>query len=273
MTAPQRISGTASGRPVVVCLHGFMGRGADWRAVAAALGDAFDCRLPDLPGHDGHLPPWLAEGADFHRYCRRTWEALVPDLPQRFVLAGYSMGGRIAAALALQHPGRIAALVLEGAHPGLTDTASRQTRRRQDAAWIRRFQQAPWPDLLQDWYRQPVFADLDAATRRRFIDARAGHDPHTLARVLEAAGLAGQPDLRPQLAALKAPVFYIAGEKDTRFSALGEDLAARCPGVTLVKLKGLGHNCHARAPEAVAGVLARAARATPTEIIHPDESP
>ncbi|MFP4245237.1 MAG: 2-succinyl-6-hydroxy-2,4-cyclohexadiene-1-carboxylate synthase [Ectothiorhodospira sp.] len=273
MTAPQPTSGNRPPRPTLVCLHGFMGRGADWRGVVAALGDAFDCHLPDLPGHDGHLPPWLSAGADFATYCQGAWEALSPGLPQRFVLAGYSMGGRIAAALALRHPERIAALVLEGAHPGLEEPTARRERRQQDAVWARRFEHDPWPDLLEDWYRQPVFGDLDTTTRRRFIAARAVHDPRALARVLEAASLADQPDLRPGLAALEVPVFFIAGDRDTRFTALGEDLAARCPGITLVKLQGLGHNCHAQAPEAVAGVLARAARAARTEAIHPDENP
>ncbi|WP_238375964.1 2-succinyl-6-hydroxy-2,4-cyclohexadiene-1-carboxylate synthase [Ectothiorhodospira magna] len=241
-------------RPVLVLLHGFMGSGDDWASTAQYLSDQYHCLRPDLPGHGGQpLPPRLT----FTDYCHWCWQQLAPQLPPRFILAGYSMGGRIAARLAIEHPERIAALILEGAHPGLETRWARRTRRQQDALWVKRFTQDPWPAVLADWYQQPVFADLTPQRRADFIRVRSRQDPTALAQVLQAAGLGRQPNLRPGLARLSCPCVFIAGSRDTKFTALGQDLTRTCPRFELVKLDGLGHNCHAQAPHRVAAVIRR----------------
>ena len=68
------------------------------------------------------------------------------------MLAGYSMGGRLALALALRHPERVRALVLVSASPGLADAEERAARRAADDA----------------------LADADRGDRRRGVRARVG---------------------------------------------------------------------------------------------------
>ncbi|MBE0488260.1 MAG: 2-succinyl-6-hydroxy-2,4-cyclohexadiene-1-carboxylate synthase [Halomonas sp.] len=246
----------------LVLLHGFMGRGNDWNEVIKHLPPAIRCLAPDLPGHgDAPLDP-ADEHLPFDAYCERVWAGLTEQLPEHIALAGYSMGGRIAAWLAVRHPERVNALILEGAHPGLASSAERQARLDHDEAWARRLEQGPWPDVLEAWYRQPVFASLDDARRRAFIAARASQDPRQLARVLRAASLGHQPALIPGVAALGMPCRFIAGRRDEKFCALGERWSRGCPGLELVKLDGLGHNCHAEAPKTVAYLIHRTCRDT-----------
>lgn len=243
----------------LVLLHGFMGRSDDWKAVIAHLPAGVRCIAPDLPGHGHGHAPLAPTGAHrpFEAYCEQVWSGLEAQLPDRFALAGYSMGGRIAAWLAAQHSDRITALVLEGAHPGLNSPADRQTRLDHDETWARRLEQGPWPHVLDAWYRQPVFASLDDARRRNFIALRAPQDPQCLARALRAGSLGHQPPLIPGVAGLNIPRTFIAGRQDEKFSALGERWSQGCPGLELVKLDGLGHNCHAEAPEMVARIIHR----------------
>ena len=47
-------------------------------------------------------------------------------------LLGYSLGGRVALQLALDHPGRIRRLVLVSSGPGIADPAERERRRQRD---------------------------------------------------------------------------------------------------------------------------------------------
>ncbi|WP_200343003.1 alpha/beta fold hydrolase, partial [Halorhodospira halophila] len=209
------------------------------------------CWAPPLPGHDGALPP----ATTFEALVDTLWARLVPELPPRFALVGYSLGGRLALALADRYPHRLSALILEGAHPGLQDATAREERRRHDAAWAQRFETGPWQESLDAWYRQPVFADLSDPRRQALIQRRARHRPEHLAATLRAASLSGQPDLRPALRRLSAPCAYIAGKRDRKFSAIADSLAAQTPGLTVAKLDGVGHNCHAEAPEAVAAVI------------------
>jgi 2-succinyl-6-hydroxy-2,4-cyclohexadiene-1-carboxylate synthase len=249
--------------PAIVLLHGFMGTGADWTGVARFLQSHFHCLMPDLPGHEG-MPLELGSDPDpFAAYSALLWRRLEPLLPPRFALVGYSLGGRLALDLACRHPERIRALVLEGAHPGLSEAGERAQRAAADAAWIRRFESGPWPGALEDWYRQPVFASLSDEQRCAFVARRTRHSPGILAQVLRATSLARQPDRWDDLRRLPMPVGFLAGRQDGRFCAMGDRMARTRPALTLVKLDGLGHNCHALAPEAVAGFIHRMCTAEP----------
>lgn len=250
------MAGTSE-HPTVVMLHGFLGNGEDWGEVVRHLPPAFRCLTPDLPGHDGRPLDLGACGDPFAAYAERLWQGLEPRLPSRFALAGYSLGGRLALDLACRHPERVSALVLEAAHPGLVQDGEREERAASDATWARRFEREPWSRVLQDWYRQPVFASLSKEQRRAFVLRRSAQVPGILADVLCATSLARQPNRWNDLQRLAMPLGFIVGRRDVKFCAVGDRMARSVPNLTLVKLDGLGHNCHALAPEEVAGFIHR----------------
>jgi len=253
----------AAGHPTVVMLHGFLGTGGDWAGVARFLQPRFRCLLPDLPGHDGRpLDPVVGEDP-FAAYSEFLWRKLEPLLPPRFALVGYSLGGRLALDLACRHPHRISALMLEAAHPGLPLAGERAERAVVDADWARRFETEPWPRVLDDWYRQPVFASLSDEQRRAFIARRSAQLPGILSEVLRSTSLARQPNRWDDLPRLTMPIGFLVGRLDEKFCAVGDRMAGLVPHFTLVKLDGLGHNCHALAPEAVAGFIHRLCTAEP----------
>ncbi|HMR64804.1 MAG TPA: alpha/beta fold hydrolase, partial [Anaerolineae bacterium] len=112
-------------QPAIICLHGFMGNGADWLPLVKPWADRFYCLLPDLPGHGRHLSRSLAEPLTFDRLAdelAKFGESL--NLAQVGLL-GYSLGGRLALYTALKHPAKFASLILESANPGLTDESER----------------------------------------------------------------------------------------------------------------------------------------------------
>ncbi len=109
----------------LVLLHGFTHTGASWGAVIDRLGESYLPLAPDIRGHGS---------ASSHQPV--TLEAVIDDIsalaPRRFVLAGYSMGGRIALHVALALGARVQRLVLIGASPGIADPAQRAARRADD---------------------------------------------------------------------------------------------------------------------------------------------
>src|SRR5439155_9408893 len=83
----------------VVALHGFAGTGRTWDGVG------IDPIAPDLPGH--------GTAADVRPVSFEVCvERVLAAAPERFVLAGYSLGGRIALHVALAAPERVSRLVL-----------------------------------------------------------------------------------------------------------------------------------------------------------------
>jgi pimeloyl-ACP methyl ester carboxylesterase len=103
--------------PAVLFLHGFMGSSADWRESMAVLGDQTFSIAADLPGHGASLElapdSYSVDGAA--RAVIGILDGLEVDRP---IVAGYSMGGRLALYLALRYPSRCAGLFLESASPG-----------------------------------------------------------------------------------------------------------------------------------------------------------
>lgn len=237
--------------PWLVFLHGFSGCGQEWMAV----GERFS-RHPrlylDLPGHGGSSALYAR---DFNEVCLQLHATLVSYNIHKYWLVGYSLGGRIAMYDSCQKPAGLQGVVVESGHPGLTQAAAREARWLSDAQWAQRFRQEPLADVFADWYRQPVFAGLSAEQRRELVAIRCENSGAALATMLEATSLAVQPDLRPALRRGGFPFYYLCGEHDHKFRALGAELAAPC-----LLINDAGHNAHRENPDGTAASLAHILR-------------
>ena len=81
------------------------------------------------------------------------------------------------------------------------------------------------------------------------------NDPRGLAAVLRAIGTGAMEPLWDRLGDLTMPATVLAGERDPKFVALGERLAAALPEGRLVVVPGAGHGLPREAPEAVVTAL------------------
>ena len=188
-----------------LALHGFTQRGSMWDEVAALAGGEWS--TPDLPGHGGRPA------------C--SWEeavALVGGLlegvaPPR-CLVGYSMGGRLALAVALDHPSLVDRLVVVSAAAGIEEGADRQRRRAEDLALADRLEAMGVGAFVDEWLSRPLFAGLAARPpewRAADREARAGNDAAGLAAALRLLGQGAQPYLGDRLGELRMPVLLVAG--------------------------------------------------------------
>jgi len=237
--------------PWLVFLHGFAGDSREWMAV----GERFS-RHPrlyiDLPGHGGSSTIYAR---DFNEVSLQLHVTLFSYNILKCWLVGYSLGGRIAMFYACRHPAELEGVIVEGAHPGLTYSAAREARWLSDARWAQRFREEPLADVFNDWYRQPVFAGLTALQRQELVTLRSENSGMALAAMLEATSLAVQPDLRPALRRCHFPIYYLCGEHDHKFRALGAELAAPCQ-----LINDAGHNAHRENPGGAAACLAHILR-------------
>lgn len=239
------------GLPWLVFLHGFSGDAQEWQAVGEKL-SGFARLYLDLPGHGGSTDIHVSGFADVIALLRNT---LLSYNILNYWLVGYSLGGRIAMMAACQGMSGLGGLVVEGGHPGLQSDAERDARRRSDHHWAERFRHEALTDVFYDWYQQPVFASLNAQQREALVALRSQNNGETLAAMLEATSLAVQPDLRAALNAHAFPIYYLCGERDSKFCALAAELAA-----TRHVIRNAGHNAHRENPAGVVDSLAQILR-------------
>jgi 2-succinyl-6-hydroxy-2,4-cyclohexadiene-1-carboxylate synthase len=236
--------------PALVLLHGFTQTRQSWRRTVQALGaPGYRALVPDLPGHGQ-----AAQRTPSFDACTAYVRAL-GGRDGLFTLAGYSMGGRIAlhAALALQD--RLERLVLVGATPGIADAGEREARRAADDALADRIEQIGVEAFAAEWGAQPLFAGQSPRVAAAANADRLRNTASGLAGALRGLGTGVMDPLWDRLGELTIPVTLLVGERDEKFRAVAEQMAARLPDARVVVIDGAGHAAHLEAPQTVAHQL------------------
>jgi 2-succinyl-6-hydroxy-2,4-cyclohexadiene-1-carboxylate synthase len=233
------------GQPIVL-LHGFSGTARAWDRVVSELErERYRPAAVDLRGHGsaaGRRPVTFED-------CVRD---IVEQAPPRFVLAGYSMGGRIALRLALGHPDRVQRLVLVSASGSASERAR---RRRDDEAVANRIEAEGMEVFARRWAAQPLFSGQAPDVAAEAHADRMRNQSEGLAAALRGLGTGVMEPLWDRLGELAMPVTVVVGERDERFCAIGRRLAAGVQRGTLVAVPGAGHAVHLEAPGAVATAI------------------
>lgn len=225
-------------------LHGFTQTGASWDPLVPALAENHRVHRVELPGHGG--------SAEVRLDLTGTAAALA-DQVGRATYVGYSLGGRVALRLALDHPEAVERLVLVGATAGIGNTDERAARRTHDEELARSVEHDGVDAFLDRWLAQPLFAGLPPERAGR--EARRANTAAGLAASLRLSGTGTMDppwwDELPGLGATGIPVTVVAGERDAKFRALGARLAAGIgASAELVLVPDAGHACHLEQPAA-----------------------
>ncbi len=219
--------------------------------MVTALGERYRALAPDIRGHG-------------HASARRpvTLGGVLADLEAlegpRFTLAGYSMGGRIALHAALAMPDRVERLLLIGASPGLAAAAERAARREADERLADELERLPIGALARRWAATPVLAGQPPQVLAAAHADRLRSTPAGLAAALRGLGTGALDPVWDRLGELAIPVTLLVGERDEKFTAIGERMAASMPCARLERAAGAGHAVHLEAPELVAAAIAGA---------------
>ncbi len=209
-----------------------------WTAQARArAGTADIIAIPDFHGHDS-----IAGMAD----------AVLAAAPDRFALAGHSMGARVALEVVRRAPERVGALALldTGVHPRRPGEAeARQAL--VDLAWTEGM-----AALARRWLPPMLHPDrlADAALVGRLSAMVCRATPAVFEAQVRA--LLGRPDATMGLAAIRCPTLVLCGRQDGWSPpAQHEAMAAAIRGATLRIVEECGHMSTVERPEAVGDAL------------------
>jgi len=236
----------------VVLLHGFAGTRHGWDLVADRLDrERYTPLALDLRGH-----------GDARDERPIDFETVAADVaaaaPERFVLCGYSLGGRVALHVALAHPDRVSRLVLVASTAGMDDALLRAERRAADEQLAADLERGTIEEFAERWMRQPLFAGTPPAAAAHWRADVLRNEPAALAAALRGIGAGVMEPLWDRLPGLAMPAAIITGERDGRYAAIGRRLAAALPDARLLLVPGAGHGLPREAPQAVAAAIATA---------------
>lgn len=177
---------------------------------------------------------------------------ILDNAPERFALAGLSMGGYIALEIMRQASSRVAKLALLDTG-GRDDPPEAQQRRRTNiaAAETGRFDEIIGVQF--PLYVHPARAN-EAALKAEYL--AMCHEVGAEAYVRQQKAIMGRADSRLLLPGIRCPTLVLVGAQDEATPpALSEEMAAAIPGARLVTVPDCGHLSTMERPQEVTQAL------------------
>jgi pimeloyl-ACP methyl ester carboxylesterase len=221
-------------RPTLLLLPGLLCDKTIWREEADSLRELADIAIPDF------------------RYVRsiEAMARVALDMaPERFSLAGHSLGGRVALEIFRMAPHRVDRLAVmdTGVHPRsageeakrqeLIDLARSSGMRALAARWL--------PPMLHPDHMamlEPLTEMVERSTPATFENQQRA--------------LLDRPDARPVLSKIQCPALVLCGRQDAWSPvAQHEQIAADIPHSRLIIVEDSGHMAPFEQPEAVTSAL------------------
>jgi pimeloyl-ACP methyl ester carboxylesterase len=184
-------------------------------------------------------------------------EAIIAAAPDRFAIAGHSMGGRVTLEVFRRVPERVQGIALldtaygprppgaagedeAGKRYALLDIARRNGTRTMGAVWVQkmvhrdRLFETPLMEAILDMFGRKS-SEIFAAQIKALLD---------------------RPDAEPLLARIKCPAMVLCGRQDTWSPVeVHEQMAARIPNSRLVVIEECGHMSTMERPEEVTAAM------------------
>jgi pimeloyl-ACP methyl ester carboxylesterase len=168
--------------------------------------------------------------------------------PQRFALAGLSMGGYIAFEIMRQAPDRVLKLALLDT-TARSDTPDASERRRAMIALAESGRFSEIPDLHYPAFVHP--SRLNDESLKRVVREMAD-ETRPDAYIRQQTAIMARPDSRPTLAAIRCQTLVLVGDSDALTPpAMAKEIAQGISGSRLVVVPDCGHLSTLEQPEAV----------------------
>jgi len=211
-----------------------------WRHQIDHLGDVADITVADL-SHDDSIPDMA--------------ERVLENAPDRFALAGLSMGGYVAQEIMRRMPERVTKLAL-------IDTSARADTNDQHARRAELIKQVE--KVAPSW-----FTGVTKRLLPMLVHPNRLHDHELVAVIKEMAkgigrdgyirqqrAIMNRPDGVPDLDAIACPTLVICGRQDELTPPkVHEEIVRHVPGARLVIIEDCGHLAPLEQPHAVTAVL------------------
>lgn len=221
----------------VVFLPGVNNSASGWQPIIDALGS-------DLTAQAINCPP--LESVD------EIAEALLTELPERFVVVGHSFGGYVALAMLANAPERLQSVVLINSSDGSDSPAGAENRVAKAAEAA-----AGNYERLANAASVRAYHPRNNGNEQLASDRATGIAEYGVQRyVAHQRASAVRPDRAAVLASSSVPVLVIAADADQVIAPERQRAMALRAGTRFVTVENTGHMLPAEEPRAVADLIA-----------------
>ncbi len=233
-------------------IHGFTQDSGVWAEVESHLPTDWAVTAIDLPGHGRNRQSRPSSQSEFLAMTRESLGEERSDALN--VLCGYSMGARVALALAAAEPDRWDNLVVISSGGGIYSEDARLNRREADEGIAHKYLDEGWlEEFASYWDSLPIWSGDPEHVGRSRIRMLLNQDPAGLASALRAFGQGATTPFNGFESGVEPTVTVIRGERDAAYVEPTRHLATLTSGSPVV-IPG-GHSLVLENPRALADAL------------------
>jgi 2-succinyl-6-hydroxy-2,4-cyclohexadiene-1-carboxylate synthase len=248
----ETIINNESSHDSVLFIHGFTGSSKDWMPIIPSLDKRFNYYLIDLVGHGKSDSPVEISLYSIDSITDQIKEIILTTNSNKLILAGYSLGGRIALNFAVKFGNMLSGLILESCSPGISDDNLREERIMQDEKLAEFIENNTIEKFIDYWMNIPLFN-----TQRRFSNEMLGrireqklqNNRTGLANSLRGSGTGRMDPLVDNLKDISLKALLLTGELDSKFTDINSDMVNYIRNAQHLIIKNAGHNTHLEEPQ------------------------
>ncbi len=233
-------------------LHGFAGQADDWSFLFKKVLDLnFYPIAIDLIGHGKSDKP-----DDKNLY---TEESLILQLHNvihkiclgKFILCGYSLGGRLALSYASTYNLNIKALILESATPGINEPQSQIERVNNDKLLAKKIKDEGVEKFFEFWYNIPLFQSLKLQNEivlSNLIKKRTNNSVIGLSNMMVGFSQGNMSSKWKLLHNINSKTLLLSGSLDSKFTNINSQMNELLKYSTYYIIDKAGHIPHLENP-------------------------
>ena len=236
----------------IIFLHGFTGSAQDWGFIHGSINRNFTPICIDLIGHGKSSSPTDVDHYTSQSQLKHLHEIISLLSISEFILAGYSMGGRLATLYSLKFPSKVIGLILESTSFGIEKSEEREGRTISDQLLARRIESEGIESFIDYWLSLTLFDSLKNLSLERYTllkEQKIVNNINGLKNTLLGFSTGRMDYLIPKLIQIRFQVLLIVGDRDKKFKEISKKALEQIPHSKLKVVNDSGHNVHFEKPE------------------------
>ncbi len=235
----------------LVLLHGFAGSAYVWKILFDKLENLCPIIAIDLIGHGKTCAPddpkFYSEESQISQ-LNKIFEELEIE---KFILLGYSMGGRLALSYSINNTNKIIGLILESSTAGIQNYDSRKDRYENDLLISEKIRTGNLIHFFKNWYSASLFNSLKNIPNKldELILRKSKNNRTGLANSLIGFSTGKMKNYWSEIQKFPKPVLLICGDLDQKYYDINLKLNSLFPNSNLAVIKDSGHITHLEKPD------------------------